>query len=427
MTQYQKLCDSSLDTTDLGLLIDNATCPVLGTDETGKYRFINDENRVLAASEGCSCLIAENFEDFLGLLLSCGHTEILCNIPHWTRLRFNRERSRKHPSRKQQMICNALKNCFQPPLIADPYGYVQNLQNTSPSLTKQQTTTTVQLGLRQWQARNLQILDMDATLDVCVRIPGSQVVDFYDRWEGIMPDEEQQQEMTATDPFALQTQFRAVTGGNSIGVQILEQLHWDPLSDNSEAAQDALHRLQLDGEDGWIMLRLLLQTGKRKKKPIRSLSLELISETVTIPGPHISAPEQGSHISITHPVSGKALDLSVYSSTLEALDPNFLTNPPCYYTRLCYSMDPPMHHDAFTIYDPAPHDPLQTPPGCTDPHPDPELETAPTSTLAEADDTLPSHIRTAFSARHYHPQINVTWHTAFRCKRYPDGVLPIIR
>lgn len=426
MTQYQKLCNSSLDTTDLGLLIDNATGPVLGTDETGKYRFINDENRIFAASEGCSCLIAENFDDFLGLLLSCGHTEILCNIPHWTRLRFNRERSRQHPSCKQQMICNALRNYFQPPLIADPYGYVQNLQS-KPAVKTQHPTTTLQQGDRQWQARNLQFLEHDATVDICIRIPGSQVVDFYDRWEGIQPDEEQKQKKIVTDPFALQTQFRAVTGGNSIGVQILEQLHWDPLADNSGAAQEALHRLQLDGEEGWIMLRLLLQTGKRKKKPIRSLSLELLSETVTIPGPHISAPEQGSNISITHPVSGKALDLFVHSSTLEALDPNFLINPPCYYTRLCYSMDPPMHHDAFSLYDPTPNDPLQTPLGCTDPHPDPELENAPTSTLTEVDDTLPSHIRTAFSARHYHPQNNITWRTVFRCKRYPDGVLPIIR
>jgi hypothetical protein len=40
MTQYQKLRDSSLDTADLGFLIDNTTSSVLGTDNTGNTRFL---------------------------------------------------------------------------------------------------------------------------------------------------------------------------------------------------------------------------------------------------------------------------------------------------------------------------------------------------------------------------------------------------
>jgi hypothetical protein len=85
-----------------------------------------------------------------------------------------------------------------------------------------------------------------------------------------------------------------------------------------------------------------------------------------------------------------------------------------------------MSHDAFQLFDPTPNDRLQTPVGCADPHPDPDLENAPTALLVEPDESLPSHIRTALSARHYRPQ-NTTWHTSFRCKRYPDGVLPIVR
>ena len=426
MTQYQKLRDSSLDTADLGFLIDNITSSVLGTDNTGKIRFLTHENRIFAAWENHSIPVAENFSDFLGLILACGHTDLLCKIPGWTRLRFQRELSRASRSRKQQMICNALKNCFHPSQISDPYSYVRNLQNKSES-KPQQPTTAVQIGNRHWQARNLQILEQDATVDVCIRIPGAQMVAFYDRWEGICPDDEQQQEKAATDPLALQTILRATAGGNSIGIEILEQLHWDPLADNPAAAQEALERLQLDGEDGWIMLHLLLQTGKRKKKPIRSLVLELVSETVTIPGPHIIAPNENDLISMTHPVTGKTLQLTVHTSTAEALDPNFLTNPPCHYIRLCYSVDPPISQDIFGVFDPTANDRLQVPVGCTDPYPDPELENAPTSSLAEPDDTLPSHIRTTFSARHYHPQKAITWHTAFNCKRYPDGVLPIIR
>lgn len=425
MTPYQKLRDSSLDTTDLGFLIDAPVSPVLGMDETKTIQFLTYENRIFAASQDRSFPIAEGFEDFLGLILACGHTRLLCRIPHWTRLRFQRELNRQNPSRKQQMICNALKNCFHPTIISDPYGHVQNLQKAAHG-KKQQPTTAVQIGSRHWQARNLQILEQDATVEVCVRIPGEQIVAYYDRWEGVTLDHTMLQKKNVTDPFALQTQLRATAGGNPIGVEILEQLRWDPLADNSTAAQENLQRLQLDGEDGWIMLKLALQTGKRKKKPIRSLVLELISETVTIPGDIIAEPTQDDLISMIHPATGKNIYLKVHSTTTEALDPNFLTNPPCYYTKLCYHVDPPMSHDAFQLFDPNPNDRLQTPVGCADPHPDPDLENAPTALLVEPDESLPSHIRTALSARHYRPQ-NTTWHTSFRCKRYPDGVLPIVR
>lgn len=426
MIQYQKLRNSSLDTTDLGFLTNTATAPVLGTDETGKIWFLTHENRIFVTQNSHSIPVAENFEDFLGLILACGHTGLLCKIPQYTRLRFQRELSRQALSRKQQMICNALKNCFQPPLIADPYGYVHTILKT-PHTKSRQSTTAVQIGSRHWQAQNLQILDEDATVDVCVRIPGAHIAAYYDRWEDITVDGEMAQEKAVTDPFALQTQLRATAGGNAIGVRIMEEHHWDPLADNPDAAKEALHRLQLDGEDGWIMLKLLIQTGKRKKKPIRSLVLELVSDTVTIPGPQIPTPREDDVIPMTHPVTGKGIRMTVHASADEALDPNFLTNPPCYYTRLCYSINPAMKKDAFQVFDPTPNDRLQTPVGCIGPHPDPALENAPTADLAESDNTLPAHIRTAFSARHYRPRKNIIWHTAFHCKRYPDGVLPIIR
>ena len=40
MIQYQKLRNSSLDTTDLGFLTDTADLPVLGTNETGEIRYL---------------------------------------------------------------------------------------------------------------------------------------------------------------------------------------------------------------------------------------------------------------------------------------------------------------------------------------------------------------------------------------------------
>ena len=259
MTQYQKLRNSSLDTTDLGFLTDTADLPVLGTNETGEIRFLTYENRIFATKNNCIFPVADRFEDFLGLILACGHTDLLCKIPQYTRLRFQRELSRQMRGMKQQMLCNAIQNCFHPTHIADPYGYVQSMAKI-PHSKSRQNTTAVQIGSRHWQAQNLQLLDEDATVEVCIRIPGAQVTAYYDRWETIAADGDAARKKAVTDPFSLQTQIRATASGNPIGVQITEQQHWDPLADNSDAAKETLQRLNLDGEDGWIMLKLLLST-----------------------------------------------------------------------------------------------------------------------------------------------------------------------
>ena len=425
MTQYQTLCRSSLDTADLGFLTDNAIYPVLGTDIAGNTRYLLREDRIYAEWEGKSFPIAHNFSDFLGLLLACGHTSLIRHALDWPKIRFQRELNRLYSGHKQKMICNALVNCFHPPVITDPYGYIHSLQ-INQETPKNRQTSSVNQGIRQWHGQNLQILDQTATVDLCVRIPGTQILSHYDRWEGIGADAVQLQQKAATDPFSLQTQLQASIGGTPVGSEILNLLFWDPLADNTADAEAFLRGHQLDPEDGWIMLEVSLDTGKRKKN-IRSLSMALISEKVMIPGPSIVDPQANSSFSLTHPVKETPLLLSIDSLDAEALDPNFLTNPPCHYMRLCYHTDPPMGTDTFQIFDPTPNDRLQPPVGCTDPIDDPELENAPTASMVETADSQPSHIRTAFSARHYHPQKAVKWHTVFCCKRYPDAVLPIVR
>ena len=104
------------------------------------------------------------------------------------------------------------------------------------------------------------------------RIPGTQILSHYDRWEGIGADAVQLQQKAATDPFSLQTQLQASIGGTPVGSEILNLLFWDPLADNTADAEAFLRGHQLDPEDGWIMLEVSLDTGKRKKN-IRSLSM----------------------------------------------------------------------------------------------------------------------------------------------------------
>ena len=419
MTLYEKLCASSLDITDLGFI----PCQrdgVLGTTPDGKIAFTSD-HEILANGKP----IAKDFADFLGLLC-CADSDLLAKAPRWTRLRFQREVDRRNISWKQQMVRNALKNCFHPPAIHDPYGYIRSLQRI-PTASHASLGASVQFGKSLWHAKEVEIRNDSLEIQVYVEIPGQVVLDFYDPWEGITPDEEQTLRMEAEDPFALHLDITAMINGTEFAPEIVENIRWDPLADNSPDAEDVLHRFGLDMEQGWLFLRLQLPYTRKKKNRIRSLSLYLEPKTVTIPGPRLLTPMAQDSVPILHPVTGKNHNFSVYSYEIEGLDPNFLTNPPCFYTRLCYDLTPALGEDVFRIFDSVPNDRLIPPIGTVAPVSDPDLENVPTAKLAELDENLPAHIRTVFSSRHYKETHRVEWLTQFRCTLASPAVLPIIR
>ena len=436
MTLYHKLCRSSLDIQDLGFIPCTAYSGILGTTTDGTIHFCTKEGHgetVFAVGEK-TVPVSKNFSDFLGLLYCCKDAKLLSQIPGWTRLRFDRESNRISLSYKQQMIRNALFNCFHPPVIEDAYGYVQSLQSNNaasqncPGTEKSSAPqVSVAYGDTVWHAKELQILDDGVEVTLCVEIPGQRILNFYDRWEDTTPNVEQLLTMNAEDPFALHVELRAMINGMEQTPDIAEIVRWDPLSDPTADAEKYINQFKLNKEQGWLFLRLRFGRLSKKKKSIRSLVLNLQSKNVTIPGLELVTPMEQNSVSLTHPVTGNTHTLTIHSCTDEGLDPNFLINPPCFYTRLCYSLSPALSTDAFMIFDPLPNDRLRTPLGDTSPYPDEDYENAPTAQLVEADETLPAHVRTVFSARHYDPRRNIRWQTRFCCKLQPDAVLPIIR
>lgn len=434
MTLYQKLCRSSLDIRELGFIPCSPAPDTLGTTSDGAIRFcIKEDHGEMIFATGEQCFpVARNFADFMGLLYCCKDAKLISHVPDWTRLRFCRELSRVTLTHKQRMVRNGLCNGFHPPLIDDPYAYIQALQTPDPipepSSNKAVTSEiSVAYGDTLWHVKDLRIHDTGVDVQLCIEIPGQRILAFHDRWDGIEPDEEQLLTMHAANPFALHLELRGMVNGMELKPETMETVHWDPLSDSTAEAKKTLLRYGLNKEQGWIFLLLRFARSLNRKKGIRSLVLSLNSTAVTIPGPRLVTPMAQESVALTHPVTGKVHTFSVHSCSDEGLDPNFLINPPCFYSRLCYSLSPALSTEAFQIFDSLPNDRLRTPIGSTSPYPDEAYENAPTTELVEQDETLPAHIRTAFSSRHYEPKPHVHWQTRFCCKLAPDTVLPIIR
>jgi hypothetical protein len=217
-----------------------------------------------------------------------------------------------------------------------------------------------------------------------------------------------------------------MVNGSAYPTDRLECHRWDPLADNTPDSTALARSLGLDPEEGWLILKLRIPFKSKKKNRVRSLALHLDPKPVTVPGPHLTTPLALDCTPLRHPITGEVYTFHVHSSTAEELDPNFLTNPPGFYTRLRYYLTPEVPECDFQIFDSVPCDPPMPPPGATVPYPDPETGEHLSADPHFVEERLSSHIRTAFSARHYKKVGKINWLTRFRCTLATPAMLPVI-
>ena len=135
------------------------------------------------------------------------------------------------------------------------------------------------------------------------------------------------------------------------------------------------------------------------------MQLTLVAAPVSVPGERFIAPEPGEHITFTHPDTGRKHTLTVVSQTREALDPNFLSNHPCCYTKLVYELEPDIDNPWFQIADCDPGDPWEGSPD------------GPSAVFFAGEK---KQNNTALSSLRYTPAAQISWRMIFRQKLQPD-------
>jgi hypothetical protein len=129
-------------------------------------------------------------------------------------------------------------------------------------------------------------------------------------------------------------------------------------------------------------------------------------------GEDFYAPEIGKSISLTHPQTGSKHELTVIGQSNEALEPNFLSNHPCCYTMLQYTLTPPIHRDSFQIVDFEPADLWSEENDCIDgcspiKHP-----------------SMAGYY--AISSLRFEPKKNVRWQILYKLKPHQDTQVRLI-
>lgn len=408
MKLYHKFRNSSLDTSPLGLysgpdesgsVYTPAGYRIVAWLNSNEVHFCQTEGfgdmvfMVYPEASPGDCIrpIAKSLKDFIGLLVACPSADLLAGAFQWSRARFNDGIKLIRPSMKMRSVLRALQNTYQPTVISDPYGYMAAVAADFdyPSLPLHPNffewcpirpgTPRWEVGLdtsfgeycakgkagqemvinrsflwhgEKWSVPAIYLCENGIVVDSYKEVPLDQIDRFRDKWLDRAPylSQEEAMCMTLEDPL-----ITDVKGGLNVNDKMAPQRKfftttWNPRTENDWNARRTLEHYGLDREKGYLLRReSFLRKGKNP--PIRTMNLTLQAEPVLVPGERFVAPRSGESMTFIHPVSGQTHTLTVRAQVREALDPNFLSNHPCCYTRLMFSVEPSISKDQFYLVD----------------------------------------------------------------------------
>ena len=237
---------------------------------------------------------------------------------------------------------------------------------------------------------------------------------FHDKWGDKDPNKlsiEEQMRRTLDDPLAVDAKGELFVNGRPAPLRKSTVIRWDPASENTWNTRRSLEHYGLDMDKGYLLRReSFLRRGKNP--PIRTIELHLEAAPVSVPGQRFIAPRPGEHMEFIHPVTGQVHSLTVIAQTREALDPNFLSNHPCCYTRLSFSVEPQLSRELFSIVDHDPGDPFPNGPNA--------------HASAFLTGKIPSAGHFAVSSLRHTPADLITWRMIFRQKLRQDITVQVL-
>ncbi len=301
-------------------------------------------------------LLADNFTDFLRLLLSCGDTAALEQAHLWNREQFDTFLQENPLMEEQQKALRCIQEQLRLLPMEDPYAYLSARQaeweRLSALASKDEAAALpakpewkvyfsgslwgqcekgeragqeVSLnegfhwGRYDWLIPAAYRCGKGVVLDLCRRIAPEEILAFQQKWK-LTPESvdtdftpEQQMELQAENPLQMSVDLSLWINGRELRSSEGSGVCWDPVFPEScdEKVRELISHYQLDPIYGWEIMRAAFPWSEnRGPRKIRSVDLELRQETMPHPGPHFIG-EAGSSISLVHPVSGVCHTLTV--------------------------------------------------------------------------------------------------------------------
>lgn len=466
MILYQKFRNSSLDTATLAMYCgedssESVYTPtgariVAWTGNTGGHfcQVMGFGDMVFAVDPSappgdCVHPIARNIPEFIRLVHDCRSADIVFRAYQWSRRRFEEKVAAIRPDFKMRSVLRALENTYHPPVIDDVYGYIMKLQqefdygslplhpdyfewcpvrpgaprwdvgmNTAFGDYCDRANAGTQLDVDRdfrwnnetWSIPAVYLCENGIVVDSYLQVPPTKIDQFLEKWGNVDPAQlsaEDQMLRQLDDPLKVDAIGKLTVNDRECPRRPLHSIVWNPATENSWQARRTLEHYGLSRENGYLLRREIF-LRKSNNPPIRTMDLMLCAEPVSFPGQRFVAPKNGERMDFIHPVSKIHHTLGVIAQTRESLNPNYLSNDPCCYTRLNFTVDPPINRELLSIVDCDPGD----------------GNASPAAVLNAG--KIPAAGHCAVSSLRYTPAEQITWRMIFKHKTRSDITVPVL-
>lgn len=341
--------------------------------------------------------VAQNFADFLRLILACGHEAALEQTWMWDEAQFE-DFLRENPvTEEQQKTLSVLSEKLKLEPMEQPWAYIKALQSSfdyskipyteeyddidmNPSAEwtppewkvyfdgnfwghhgRDHAGKEIRLDRQfdwadyHWVVPAAYACSKGLVVDFCMRAAPEKIRAFMEKWNLDWESDaehpftrEQRMWMEWENPLCFD--FKA---GLILNRKVLPSTHGCAVSFNPCLPDGVMSELEakwavdhygLDPFYGWVVFRWAFPWAGKRRPEIKSLSVQLEQRPGQIPGPYFQVHGPGDTFSFSHPVSGKEYTLTVQEIERQTLPPNSFGSSrwifPTHYTVMSYTLSP---------------------------------------------------------------------------------------
>ncbi len=346
--------------------------------------------------------LADNFSDFLCLLLACGNTAALEQAHGWSQELFDIFLADNEVTSEQLSVLKNIREKLHLEPMEHPFAYIKQLQAKfdyskikftedyedfippEPKLSgwkvyfdgsfqghsgRQRAGKELPTNIhfvwnnKVWHIPAIYTCSKGLVVDFCVQIPIESIRAFLKKWNlsienaGSDNTYEKQIQIEAEDPMKFNISPELTLNGKTIYSSHGCGLSWNPClpEQNVIESEGVLKQYGLDPAYGWVIWRSAFPWSTTRKPRISSLSTALKHNPVAISGPHFNVFAPGECINFTHPTTNVGHTLTVQEYQQQEMPTERFGDEtyeyPTHYTAMSYTIYPDLLDGSFSIRD----------------------------------------------------------------------------
>lgn len=349
--------------------------------------------------------LARTFSDFLRLLLACGNCDALEQAWQWDEAEFQGFLAEYPPTPEQSAVLKQLAQQTGLTPMERPWQYLHDLQtgfaydkirytedyydldmNPDAPQTPPKWEVSFDGGFwsssgerpgkeltihkefdwagHHWVIPSVYLCGKGMVVDFCMQVEPAAIRDFMKKWNLSAEYEaeqqftqEQQMKLDLDNPMHLEFQSLLHLNGKELHSNHGYGTSFNPCLGPEYVVEDeakrAVEHYELDLNYAWVILRSSYPWVTKRKPEIRRLSVAMIQDEVSIPGPHFRVSAPGDTVTFSY--SGQKCTLTVQEYEAKTMDwsrtrDTGLENP-SHYVAMSYTVAPELPDGVMNIAD----------------------------------------------------------------------------